>query len=764
MLKRIAYLIPPLIGLMVAVMVYVGYRADVDNHAQKDHARVLQVLNDTRANLEASLGASVHLVDSMEAFLKVDPTPSRTEFEVLAGSLMRDIPAVRSLMLAQGDVVTHIFPRLEEGKILGRDLSKAGPMALRTLVQRAKETGQRQILAQEQHSHGVEEITILAPVRPLGGKDAEGFRGLVGVRIDGAAFFRNVGIGLSGNDVILGVRDGGVQAVKGVLAGDPVVFDMVPMVQTIRVPSGEWVLGAAPGGGWGGSPYSSAILFGGGVATILIPASLWAVAAMILGRLKDRERYYQLVHNAKSIILRINMDGDIVFCNEYAEDFYGYDPGELLGKPLVGTLVSRKSLEGKSMRRYLDRLLNNPSAHPFNETMNIRKNGEIVWVAWANDSVKAGDGTVAGLLCVGTDITDRKLMEEALRQREKQYRLLAENVTDIIWGLDADYRFTYVSPSDETVRGFKRYDVLGRPITDFLTPASRRIFEDALHVLDDADGPQGPGPSVTEDLEFICADGSAVWLESHLGTLLSEEGERIGLQGVSRDITDRKLAEALRDDVERMARHDLKTPLGAVIGLPEEIRKIGRLSAPQEAMLKTIENAGATMLELINRSLDLYKMECGTYVLDRTTVDVLDVLENIKAEALPQIREKGISMGIEARGGPNPGSAVISADAELFRSMLANLMVNAIQASPESGSVSVLIELEQDLTITLRNQGEVPSSVRDTFFDKYSTSSTARGSGLGTYSARLIARTLGGDINVETWKPGETSVIITLPQ
>ena len=135
MLKRIAYLIPPLIGLMVAVMVYVGYRADVDNHAQKDHARVLQVLNDTRANLEASLGASVHLVDSMEAFLKVDPTPSRTEFEVLAGSLMRDIPAVRSLMLAQGDVVTHIFPRLEEGKILGRDLSKAGPMALRTLVQ-----------------------------------------------------------------------------------------------------------------------------------------------------------------------------------------------------------------------------------------------------------------------------------------------------------------------------------------------------------------------------------------------------------------------------------------------------------------------------------------------------------------------------------------------------------------------------------------------------------------------------------------------------
>lgn len=764
MLKRITYLIPPLIGLMVAVMVYVGYREDLENHAQKERARVLQVLNDVRARLESSLGASVHLIGSMEAFLKVDPEPDRAEFEVLTGSLMADIPAVRSLGLARDDIVTLVYPRPGDDKVLGRDLTKSGPAALRTLVQRAKETGQRQILALDPRPQGVKELIFLAPIRLPGGAQSRSYRGLVGVHIDGAAFFRNAGVGLAGSDVLLAVRGVDSQGAATVLAGDPVVFDMVPIIQTISVPSGEWKLAAAPGGGWGGSPYSALILFGGGVATIFIPASLWAVTAMILGRLKDRERYYQLVHNAKSIILRINMNGDIVFCNEYAEDFYGYEPGELLGKPLVGTLVPRKTLEGKSMRRYLDRLLKNPSAHPFNETMNVRKNGEIVWVAWANDSVVTGDGVTVGLLCVGTDITDRKLMEEALRQREKQYRLLAENVTDIIWGLDADYRFTYVSPSDEAVRGFKRYDVLGRPIQDFLTPASRRVFEDALRVLDDAGGTQEACTSVTEDLEFTCSDGATVWLESHLGTLLSEEGERIGLQGVSRDISDRKLAEALRDDVERMARHDLKTPLGAVIGLPGEIRRLGNLAAPQEIMLKTIENAGATMLELINRSLDLYKMECGTYVLDRTSVDVLDVLESIKAEALPQIREKGISVGIEVRGGLDPGSVEVFADAELFRSMLANLVINALQASPESGSVSVLIEQAGGLTITIRNQGEVPRSVRDTFFDKYSTSSTARGSGLGTYSARLIARTHGGDINVETWKPGETSVIITLPQ
>jgi PAS domain S-box-containing protein len=763
MLKRITYLIPPLIGLIVAVMVYAGYRADQDYNAQKVRARVVQSLNEGKASLDSAIGSGVHLVSAMEAFLKVNPDLSQSQFAVLADALLVNMPAVRSLQLAKDDVVSHAYPSWSADKVFGHKLTQSGPVTLRTLIKRAKATGRRQILTPGEDVLGTEEIVILAPVFLPGQSFPESYWGMISVHLDASELFRTAGIGMAG-DVLLALRVKNPQDGRdAMLAGDPVVFEMAPLVRSIHVPSSEWTLAAAPGGGWTGSPYRNYILGFGLLAIVLIPASLWAVAAIIMGRLKDRERYYQLVHSAKSIILRVNMDGDIVFCNEYAEDFYGYEPDELLGKPLVGTLVPRKTLEGRSMRRYLARLLINPSAHPFNETMNVRKNGEIVWVAWANDAVRAKDGTSIGLLCVGTDITDRKLMEEALRQREKQYRLLAENVTDIIWGLDADYRFTFVSPSDEAVRGFKRSDVLGRPIQEFLTPSAKTRFKDVLRVLDGLANEQGSLASVTEDLEFTCADGGSVWLESHLGILFSEEGERIGLQGVSRDISDRKLAEALREDVERMARHDLKTPLGAVIGLPEEIRRHGHLDAAQEAMLSTIENAGASMLELINRSLDLYKMECGTYVLDRTTVDVLDVLEKIKAEALHHISEKGISVGIEVLEGEVNGSLPVSVDAELFHSMLGNLVTNALEASPETGSVSIVLAKRDGLTVIIRNQGEVPLSMRETFFDKYSTSSPARGSGLGTYSARLIARTHGGDVTVETGNPGETSVIVTLP-
>jgi len=306
--------------------------------------------------------------------------------------------------------------------------------------------------------------------------------------------------------------------------------------------------------------------------------------------------------------------------------------------------------------------------------------------------------------------------------------------------------------------------VLGQPISFFLTPSSDRRLTNAMKNLESQIGNQKQPPASTIDLEFICVDGATVWLETHLVILLNENGDKVGMQGVGRDITDRKLAEALRDDMERIARHDLKTPLGAVVGLPEEIRRLGGLTPIQEGMLSTIENAGNAMLQLINRSLDLFKMERGTYILKKKTIDVLHILETIKVESLPIIRGKGISVGIEVRGELPEDRFWATAEEDLFKSMLSNLILNALQASPEGGSVSIILKRDENISITIRNPGEVPTALRDTFFDKYSSSDGSDGSGLGTYSARLIARTHGGDVTLDSDIPGETSVIINLPE
>nr|WP_321513092.1 PAS domain S-box protein [uncultured Pseudodesulfovibrio sp.] len=765
MFKRFIYLIPLLAGLAVAAVMTFGYVADRDNHAEKSRAEVLHVINDVAAKLEGALDAKQHLITALRSSIQANPDMRQKLFQTLAKGLLVHVGSIRSIWLARDNVVTQVYPASNAMQVVGRSLLTSGPTLARGLSMRAQETGMVQIIVPGQDSGDVTDIMFFAPVSVTLPDGDSRYWGQIVISLDVHAFYRRVGLfDTEHSEILLALRKPEAPPAKEMLlAGNPMVFDMNPLVRNIPVPMGVWELAAVPQNGWTVSPYKTYIVVGGIIAVILVPASFWAVLVMIMGRLADREKYRYLVQNAKSIILRIDMAGDIVFSNEYAEQFYGYAHGELIGKPLIGTLIPKKDMEGQSMKRYLGRLLKNPSAHPFNEMMNVRKNGEIVWVAWANDSVLTRDRTMVGLLCVGTDITDRKLMEEALRQREKQYRLLAENVTDVIWGLDADLRFTYISPSDEVVRGYKRYDVLGRFLDDFLTPISCARFKYALSVLEEEAKHSAQAPSTTEALEFLCADGSTVWLECHLGMLLNEEGEKLGVQGVGRDITDRKLAEALREDVERMARHDLKTPLGAVIGLPGEIRRLGGLNTDQDAMLETIKDAGETMLQLINRSLDLYKMERGTYVLDKSEVDVLRMVERIKAEAMPQIRGKGISVGIEVLPDQQADAFLATVDEKLFRSMLSNLIVNALQASPESGSVSIILESSDVLTLTLRNQGEVAQNIRDTFFEKYSTANTPGGSGLGTYSARLIARTHGGDILVDTNVPGQTSVVVTLP-
>ncbi len=764
MQRRFAYLIPLFIGLALAGTIAAGLYTEQDRSLQKARLQVFYKLSTIQSGFENALNNRLHLATALKTYVMLNPDIDQETFTSLARGLLSDVTGVRFVELAKDNVITHVFPIQDADRVLGRELAVDFPADIAELTTRAMKTRQRQISAPRSVIEGGKAIVAATPIY-LQNPNTNTYWGLVVMLIDAKVLYREAGLADGSPELDIALRKPKKNnSLSRILYGKSTVFSQAPVIMNVPIPDGYWQLAAVPAGGWQPSPARPYIIFGGSVATLLVTALLTAAMFLLLGRLREREKYRYLVQNAKSIILRIDMAGNITFCNEHAEVFYGYEPGELIGKPLIGTLIPKKNLEGESMKRYIHRLLKNPAAHPFNETMNVCKNGEIVWVAWANESVLTNDGNMVELLSVGTDITDRKLMEEALRQRERQYRVLAENVTDVIWGLDADLRFTFVSPSDETLRGFKRYDVLGRPIQDFLTPASAKHLTDGVQNLQIQASEQSTPPSMTLDLEFTCEDGSTVWLEHRLGLLENEEGEIIGWQGVGRDITDRKLAEALRDDVERMARHDLKTPLGAVVGLPGEIRRLGNINQAQEAMLDTIEDAGEAMLHLINRSLDLYKMERGTYILHKKSVDTLKLLDSIKAELRTILREKGVSIGIEAKIDNMGTSFWTTVEEGLFKSLLSNLLLNALQASPEGGFVSVTLERDSDIVITIRNQGEVPPEIRDIFFEKYASNDDSTGSGLGTYSARLIARTHGGDIAVDTDVAGETSVIVTLPQ
>ena len=160
-----------------------------------------------------------------------------------------------------------------------------------------------------------------------------------------------------------------------------------------------------------------------GVITItsLLLAATVAERASAEDSLRQSEvKYRELVEKAGSIILKLDRQGNITFLNEFAQTFFGYNQIELLGKNAIGTLLPEFDMAGKNLRVMLENILRNPQHYQQNENENMRKNSERVWVSWANQAFYDADKNLTELLCIGTDITDRRRAEIALQQLNEQ--------------------------------------------------------------------------------------------------------------------------------------------------------------------------------------------------------------------------------------------------------------------------------------------------------------------------------------------------------
>ncbi|VXC44544.1 response regulator [Massilia sp. 9I] len=213
----------------------------------------------------------------------------------------------------------------------------------------------------------------------------------------------------------------------------------------------------------------------------------------------------------------------------------------------------------------------------------------------------------------------------------------------------------------------------------------------------------------------------------------------------------------LREDVERMTRHDLKSPIAVALHGSQALL-CSPLTPNQREQAHMIETAAENALEMINRTLDVYKMEQGSY---QPALQMFDLGEML-GKVCQQVRLTFDSSDITVSFDP-PQDVMCLGEPLLCYSLFNNVLKNAIEASPPGGRVTVNIAPGYgNLHVMIDNAGEVPPAARERFFEKYAPSDKIGGNGLGTYSIRLMAEVQGGSVSMDTGH-GRTRLTITLP-
>ena len=125
--------------------------------------------------------------------------------------------------------------------------------------------------------------------------------------------------------------------------------------------------------------------------------------------LKESEaKYRDMMANAQSIIIRMDLQGTITYVNTFAAAFFDYSESDLVGKNVTGTIVPEKNRGGHDLSMMANDLGFNAEGYAINVSENVRRNGDIVWIAWINKAIRDPQGHITEVICIGHDITDRK--------------------------------------------------------------------------------------------------------------------------------------------------------------------------------------------------------------------------------------------------------------------------------------------------------------------------------------------------------------------
>ena len=491
----------------------------------------------------------------------------------------------------------------------------------------------------------------------------------------------------------------------------------------------------------------------------------------------DPGRFELLVQSITDYaIYMLTPEGRVSSWNPGAQRFKGYLPEEIIGKHF-STFYTPEDLDLEIPRIALETAEREGRFEA--EGWRVRKDGTRFWANVVIDPIRSADGKLVGFAKITRDLTERKFAEEELRRSEERFRLLIQSVTDYaIYMLDREGHVTSWNPGAQRFKGYEAQEIIGGHFSQFYTEEDRAagIPAAALRTAREQGKFEAEGWRVRKD-------GTRFWASVVIDPVHTPEGEFIGFAKITRDLTERKRAQEELDRTrERTVQsqkleaigkltggvaHDFNNLLSVVLGsLNLAQRRLAEGADPS----RLIDNA----IKAAERGASLTQRMLAFARKQELKIENVDLPDLVRGMA--ELLERTIGPGVQIETSFPLGLSAVKADARQLELALMNLMVNARDAMPNGGTITISAKQiaapsEGDLKegeyvrLVVADQGEgmdesTLSRAMEPFF---TTKGVGKGTGLGLPMVHGLAQQSGGWLALSSEVGGGTTAELWLP-